>query len=264
MPRGRWCRWCRRRRGRRGGGVSRRGRPHGCSRGRVPSRHRERHRGRRRYPPPGRDGRRDGRLRGLRDGRRDGRRRASHGQRGLSSRGRGLRRGFRLGLLLAREPRGLPHAVGVRHHRTTRGPVEMGRGRKRGRRRQVPVEVRARKFSRTNLSNPLSDVWSPLWRARLRGCDVVWAMAGRHDRGKTRRVGSERKAGRSAIQSHARAPLRAPPGSGHISQEHSPNDCPLGGGAGLDAAVAPRGGAASRPGGRDGVSPHGGAGNHIL
>ena len=120
------------------------------------------------------------------------------------------------------------------------------------------------KFSRTNLSNPLSDVWSPLWRARLRGCDVVWAMAGRHDRGKTRRVGSERKAGRSAIQSHARAPLRAPPGSGHISQEHSPNDCPLGGGAGLDAAVAPRGGAASRPGGRDGVSPDGGAGNHIL
>ena len=131
----------RRRRGRGGG----RGR--GFRRGRG-----ERHRGRRWYPAP-LDER--GRLRGLRYRRRDGRGRSALGERG-GARG-GLRRGLRLGLLLAREPRGL--AVGVHHHRTTRGSAGMRRVGETGRgavsfEAAGSVGFDARKLARANYQIP--------------------------------------------------------------------------------------------------------------
>ena len=90
-------------------------------------------------------------------------------------------------------------------------------------------------------------------------------MARWNDRGKTRRIGRKRLAERSAIQHDAsRAPPRRARLGTYFSQSDSPHDRPLGGWGGPDAAVAPRARAASRRGGHDGVSLHGGAGNHIL
>ena len=90
-------------------------------------------------------------------------------------------------------------------------------------------------------------------------------MARWNDREKTRRIGRKRLAEPSAIQHDAsRAPSRRARLGTYFSQSDSPHDRPLGGGGGPDAAVAPRARAASRRGGHDGVSLHGGAGNHIL
>ena len=99
----------------------------------------------------------------------------------------------------------------------------------------------------------------------VRRCGVGRAMARWNDREKTRRIGRKRLAEPSAIQHDAsRAPSRRARLGTYFSQSDSPHDRPLGGGGGPDAAVAPRARAASRRGGHDGVSLHGGAGNHIL
>jgi len=175
--------------------------------------------------------------------------------------------GLRLGLLLAREPSGL--AVGVHHHRTTRGPGGTEGGRDGARRGQFRgggfSRVRPRANSRVQIIKSLIRHMVASLAGAVRRCGVGRAMARWNDRGKTRRVGRKRLAERSAIQHDAsRAPPRRARLGTYFSQSDSPHDRPLGGGGGPDAAVAPRARAASRRGGHDGVSLHGGAGNHIL